>query len=176
MTGTVPVIIRTKFERPPGVTVRQHRANLRGAHATMGAHWVQKFLPGHFEPPARHKYGYAPRGEKYLASKDRLSAQGHRLDGKRVVGDAKTDLVLTGRSKRRILTATLIRGYPTRATVDMSAPKYFKMRFRFKNQPNKARELLSTTDAERKELREVLRSDYVRRVEAIRQPQTVDSK
>lgn len=148
--------IMLRIEEPDwdDLSVRAHREVARESYAAMGKFWVQKYLPDHFQPYSRAKYRYQLRTRKYMQRKRALAARGLVRDGGAI------DLVFSGRSRQMLTRPALIRGYPTRVTLDLDAPDYFTVRFnprgRGRRQPDKMAELGRTISSQDRHLGEVL--------------------
>ncbi|HUX14941.1 MAG TPA: hypothetical protein VMW52_00625 [Phycisphaerae bacterium] len=94
----------------------------------------QELLPGHFEPGASERYDYAPRSEHYKRRKPRYARE--------------IALVRSGRGKREILAMPHIQAFPTRATMTLSAPSYFRM-MPAPGQPDMAAEVFTVLPEEK---------------------------
>lgn len=162
----IPVFTRLTIDRPPDVAQRVWtREIMPKAHADQGEHWVHEFLPLHFRPGNAERYGFQPRTTTYLATKRKLARRGKAKEGGLV------SLVLTGATRDAITRIVAVRGYPTRATVTMVGPRYVTFRpFRKmgSTQPDKVAEITAVTDAEQRELADVLHRQATERLDAFR--------
>lgn len=134
----------------------------RGYDAT-GRHWHSTILPLHFQPDARTRYRHDRRSHKWTERKARLAAT-----GKAKLGGA-VDNVFTGLLMDLVTNHWMMRAYPTRATVRMVGPRYVTMRVWKSHQPDKARELTTITNDERRELASILKKTIVAGLNAYRQ-------
>jgi len=137
--------ITVKENKPPDVARDAFRVICRKAFAHIGNYWFKNFFPKHFTVQAKHKYNHRPRSRKYQEQKRKLAAR-----GKAALGGV-VDNVLTGDMMRQLLSGAVVRGFPTRARVEMRGPNYMRLNFKAgTNQPNKKRELVALTDEEAK--------------------------
>ena len=125
-----------------GMTVREYGELRKRTWTAVGVYWAKTFLPRHFKKNAHGRYGYAPRGQKYLERKKRMAERGKAEKGGAV------DLVLSGNLEQRIKDHVLIRPYPSRLTFTMIGPKYLTMTPKGSN-PNMAKEIFATTAKEK---------------------------
>lgn len=157
----MPLIIRVKVQAfgpeevftAKGKLTRKFARCAKEAYEAMGSLWHDKILPLHFARGAKHRYGYQPRSQKYRRRRARLG----------VAGD--TDLVFTGDMQKQMQQFATIRGFPTRATVNVSAPYYMTLRpntFAGSSQPDKFKELSGLTGADYKQLETKLQTTIER--------------
>ncbi len=144
-----------------GATVRQHREVMKGAHQEQAAYWHKVYLPMHFGPRARARYGYRPRSRAGRIRKDKMKRLG------RAIGGANDDLIFTGLAQSAATAFAAIRGYPTRGTVDMRLPSYFRTNYK-PGRPNLNKELLVVTGSEQKTLATLLSRSVTKRYNAIK--------
>jgi len=110
------------------------------------AHWQRAIMPHHFGRAAGPKYGYKIRSARYLARKWKKK---HHQD----------DLVYSGEARRQMrgrYDRARVSRIPTgrSATLKIHAPAYF---YKYRpGQPDKAAEVVATTEDEANELREVI--------------------
>ena len=170
-------MFRLKFklieQRPIGVVRDKWREICRKAWFLVGDYWFRNMLKNHFTPQAKYTYKHEPRSKKYLDQKRKLAARGKAILGGIV------DNVLTGAVMRAVTTNAMIRGFPTRVRVSMYGPDYLKSTGfsrrklrQVSRQPNKKRELITTTDAEQKILKRIMREFITQQITKIRQPKT----
>ena len=136
-----------------GKLTRKFARCAKEAYAEMGSLWHDKILPLHFEHGAKHRYGYAPRSQKY---RRRRMARG-------VAGD--TDMVFTGDMRKQMQQFATIRAFPTRATVNVQAPFYMTLKpntFAGSTQPDKFKELSGLTNADYNQLQTKLQTTIER--------------
>lgn len=143
--------------RPFDVARDAWRQMQRNGMRAVGEHWHSTMLPKHFTPQAKHTYSHEPRSAKYLRNKQRLAQRGIAIMGGTV------DNVFRGTMMNAVKNRAVIRGFPTRCTVYMTGPGYMKStgfsRSKLKQvsrQPNKIREMLTTTPKEAEELKRIL--------------------
>jgi len=114
-------------------------------------------LPDHFKKSTQGKYGYAKRSPKYLARKKKRWASRRPLkNGQYIEGSGETDNVLTGDMRDMLTRSNIVRAFPTRVSVNMEGPRYMTMRVYKANQPDKLKEISTTTQQERELLAKVM--------------------
>lgn len=123
------------------VTKRAHGQIMRQVNRGILERWRDKYLPLHFEGGASQRYGYRPRSGRYLARKRKQVGHG-------------IPLVLTGRLRDAIRRGVVIRATQYRGTARSRG--YFPMRNEMRG------EIERITDAERRELVEWARKEYLR--------------
>lgn len=139
----IRLLINVKEIKPPKMARDKFRDICRRAFSHIGQYWYKNFFPNHFTIAAKRKYGHKDRSSKYRANKEKLARRGIVAMG------GVVDNVFTGDMARQLLSGSIIRGYPTRATVTMRGPNYMRMNFRSGSaQPNKKRELVALTKEE----------------------------
>jgi hypothetical protein len=169
-----PIKIRMEFERPADVSQRAWAEITRQAHGEMGEQWHREFLPLHFQAGARERYGYQSRSRGYLEKKRRLFLRGLSK------GTELQDLVFTGEMRSLLTSYSLIRAYPSRASVEMVAPRYITFRpfdgpaevRKASSQPNKMAEVTTVNAAEASILSETLGNRVTSLLDAYREPKT----
>ncbi len=122
----LPGLFGDRTDRATGAVTREPtrlgREVLRAAYTDLGAYWHRKLLPRHFLAGAQSRYGYRPRSDAYLRRKRRAAAAGRAIEG------GTTPLVFTGLLRRLMTRSAVIRGFPTRARVEMDRPSYMPIR------------------------------------------------
>ncbi|MHC4176238.1 MAG: hypothetical protein ACYSWU_01955 [Planctomycetota bacterium] len=103
-----PIAIGITYEPPVSKYGRRLNAIIKEAQREAAEHWHSDILPGHFQPGAAEKYGYAPRTLKHEKRKR-----------------GKPPLVYTGEGRDAILGPAYIQPHPTRVTINLAAPSYF---------------------------------------------------
>lgn len=170
--------ISPKMSAKDFVSERQWNKAKLGAHDAIGKKWHSEMLPSHFHKGAPEKYGHAKRSSSYLKRKRIMAAKQKRLPGGGTVQrGGQIDNVYSGDMERSLKRVGVIRAYPSRATVTMSGPRYMTMRVfegnradavtkgwtygkgktfsqRAGKQPDKVKEITTTTEQERKILAE----------------------
>lgn len=143
--------------RPFDILRDDWRQMQRNGMRAVGEYWHDKMLPNHFTTQAKNIYDHEPRSNKWKAIKQNLARRGKAIMGGMV------DNVLTGAMMNAVKSRAVIRGFPTRCTVYMSGPGYMKSTGfsrkklrKVTRQPNKIREMLTTTPREAEELKRVL--------------------
>jgi len=153
----MPIILRVELigNRVDDLTVRERRIVERESMVAMATEWSDKYLPRHFNSGAGSRYGYAKRRAKYLRRKRRLGEAGIIPRG------GRADLVFTGQLERMVLASRHnIRGFPSRATVTMKGPSYFRIRPKNPTHPNLANEVNAIAGNERPRLVAVAANQY----------------
>jgi hypothetical protein len=145
----IPVLIRIKGIDTTGVSRRALKEITREAHRLQALEWHRQFVKLHFEDPAKFRYGYKRRSEKYRRRKLRQ-------------GKGNTDLVFSGLTREAMLRPPLVRAFPSRARVQMAGPSYVAMRPRGKNKPNMGEEISTVTADEVRVLEKVLGGEVER--------------
>lgn len=141
----------TMETRPFDVARDSWRQMQRNGMRDVGEYWFRNMLPQHFTPQAKQLYEHRPRSRKYQLNKENLAQRGIVKLGGRV------DNVFRGYAMQSIKSTAIIRGFPTRCTVFMHGPDYLRMKFKAgTNQPNKTREIVTTTPKESEQLKQIL--------------------
>lgn len=165
--------VKTKImeTRPADVARDAWRGIQRDAMVHVAQHWHKEMLPDHFNVASKHKYNHERRSTEYRKTKVKLAVRGKAIMG------GVVDNVLTGQSMRDLMTRSVIRGFPTRATLYMFVPSYFNIKFnrgtvkrdgsrnKPSRQPNKPNEVTSKTANELAELRKVIKAYVVKRLQ-----------
>lgn len=173
----IPIVTTIRFERPPGVSIRQWRAGMKEAHREQALTWHREMLPDHFKPYARFKYQHQPRSQRYI--RDKLHGVDKRGPYRKhaVESPGNTDLVFTGRMRDMLVMQNpLVRAYPTRARLDYTSPPYLieRVNRRRSTQPDKWREITTVSADQSRRLEEVLVQEVLKRFEnAAVQPYSV---
>jgi hypothetical protein len=147
------VIMRANLEGTiiSELPIRGQRSVLRTIMFKMGEQWGQDFLKMHFTERAKNRYSHADRQPKYVRRKRRLAERYGRNNV--VMRGGRVDLVYTGDLERSVMASRgNVRGFPTRATVTLNGPSYFKIRPKNPTHPNMAKEILTVIPAERQRL------------------------
>ena len=149
------IIMHMRMQKGLLLTVRQFRDVCRGANLAVGRHWQRFMLKRHFDPDARSRYHYQVRTEKYMKAKKNS-------------GHGTVDLVYSGRSREYLQSTSAVRAFPTRVTITMIGPQYFRPMpgVGKKKMPDLQAELLAVTDDEREELIRVFEESYKQLYEA----------
>ena len=116
----------------------------RSVNKSAAEKWDRQFLPLHFKRSASSRYGYKTRSQFTRKKKDALHSRG------KIQGDGGDALVHSGLAKRTIATRHIVRGTPTKATVNMVTPSYFSLRSR--KRINMAKEVLTISTTEEKQI------------------------
>lgn len=133
----IPIRVVTIHEEHPDLVRRELHEVTRTAHYAMGQVWATQLLPEHFQPSATQAFGYQHRTFKHNKHKRALAAIGKAEDG------GTSPLVTSGRLRRELLRAKhMIRAFPTRVTIDLVGPNYWKYR-RWPRSPDMVREVLA---------------------------------
>lgn len=168
--------VKTKImeSRPADVARDAWRGICKDSMAHVADYWHQKILPRHFTAQAKYTYQHKPRSNKYRDRKKKLAERGQAVMGGMV------DNVLTGNSMRALLKKPVIRTFPTRATLYMSVPFYFDIKFNRSSftrdggknkpsqQPNKPQEITAKTANELAELRKIIGTYVTKRLQNYR--------
>lgn len=155
--------------RPFDVARDAWRVMQRRAMSAVGEYWFRNMLKHHFTAQAKYTYKHEPRSTKYKDDKRKLAMRGGAIMG------GVVDNVLTGELMRAVMENAIIRGFPSRVRVTMIGPDHLKStgfsRKKMKQvarQPNKKRELVTTTTAEQKILKRIMRDFITKQIKAIR--------
>lgn len=162
--------------RPQDIPRDAWRHILRTAHRIVGEHWHHDILPDHFTAKARYRYRHKLRTRKYQREKERAGTSGrpYRKGMGAVVMGGQVDNVLTGYMMDQLKSAKAIRAFPTRVTVRMFGPRYITMRPYQSNQPDKAKEIVTTTEEQKKTLARLFEQSIVDQLNAYRAPRTTN--
>lgn len=126
-------------------SVRSFRKANKAAFSVMGQYWYDHFLPLHFRREARTKYNYQARGTKYERRKKALGKSSY---AKRPKYGGEVDEVWSGTLEQNLKSYVNVKAYPTRATVNMTGPRYVTMRPYKSGHPNIGEEVTRVTKAE----------------------------
>lgn len=159
----LPVYVRTTETAPPDVAKRRLPAIFKEGNRAAGELWQTKYLPLHFKPFAKSRYGYQQRSTKYLTRKAKRGAV--------------ADLVLEGLLKE-LMTGTrhIVRAFPKRFSIQMFGPSYVGMRPKKASRPNMGAEITKTIASEEKAMGKVYDAAVTKAINAIRATQTTSSK
>lgn len=168
--------IKPKLTAKDFVSEREWNRAKIDCHQAIGKKWHTDMLDKHFHADAPSKYKHAPRSANYLKWKRIKAAKQRRLPGGGTVQrGGRIDNVYSGEMEKSLKRVGVIRAYPSRATLTMSGPRYMTMRVftgdradavskgwtygkgkkfsqRAGKQPDKVKEITTTTEAERNEL------------------------
>lgn len=154
---------------------RQWNRAKQDAHDAIGKKWHGDMLEQHFYKSAASKYNHEARSAGYLTRKKKMAARGIKIPGGGYVQrGGVVDNVYSGAMAKMLKGVGVIRSYPSRVTVTMQGPRYMTMRVMNNKaqaaakgwkygqgksfsqtagkQPDKIKEISTTTEAERKEL------------------------
>lgn len=155
----------SKYARAPK---RATKAGYRG----MAEYWAKVFRPMHFRRGSRARYGYQERKPKFRRKKRRLAKANVRLKNyappwNTVKEGGTRALVYTGLARHKMLLPPTIKAFPTRSTVRMHAPSYFKIRPK-SGQPSLYDETTRVIPSEKKKLEGVAQRRVERELEGMR--------
>ena len=157
------------YTRPPGVALMAMRRGIREGLEEAPKLWWWWFLPGHFENPAKGKYGYAKRSKRSELKKAAVVHHRRPLvyrGGLRQAMMSRSPTI-TGMGPKTIgLTSTTVRG--VKATF-RGLPWYTNLEWSI----DKAAELTKATDAEANVLGAQVRKRGVELARAARQHKVV---
>lgn len=163
----IPLRVISVHEEHPDLGVRAVAEVTKLTHLAIGTKWAKDLLPEHFRPEARTVFRHAPRTERWRRRKRAMAAVGKVEEG------GSVDLVASGLLRRQLLRAVnMVRAYPTRATVDLVGPTYFRRRFG--GGPDLVREVLAISPRQERILGETgdrgfaAALNFVRRRRALR--------
>lgn len=149
------------------------------AHDAMGKHWHTEQLSSHFKRNAAQQYQHAPRSKGYLKRKKIYAAKQVKLpQGGTVQRGGEVDNVYSGSMEKMLQRVGVIRAAQTKVSVNMQGPRYMTMQVfdgdrqrairegwkygrgksfsqRAGRQPDKLKEISTTTRNEREELAEI---------------------
>jgi hypothetical protein len=162
----LPIKIKIEDDKPPDVAARRYREFSKRGFEVAAAWWHQALLPEHFQQFAAAKYRYKPRTKKYLDRKRKLAERGIVKDGGRL------PLVFSGTMRDLMVRAAVIRGFPTRATLRMEAPRYVTFRPKA-NQPDKVAEVTRVLPAQQQRLEEIYRDHVEGELKDFREKKTI---
>lgn len=162
----IPLRVVTKETAPPDIAKRRLPRMMRDVYTHVGETWQRKMLRNHFKSAARFIYNHQRRTWKYIQHKIRAARRG------KVQGGGRIDNVYSGLLRKLMTRRHIVRGYPTRATIKMVGPSYITMRPRDPKKPNKARELLTITPGEERQLDQAAESRFQHLYQAIRDTRT----
>ena len=150
----IPYRLTVTDDRPEGVSIRNWRKISRAAMTKVGVKWHRDFMPKHFASGATRRYGYKRRSKKWREFKQRSP---------RAAKGGRAPLVFEGDAEQAARVAT-IRGFPSRATVNMILPSYFTINpSGLTSAPDMVEELTTHTDPEVNTLSEIHADEIVRR-------------
>lgn len=176
----IPIRLTVTEELPFETSKRNMIKWKRAAFKAMGEFWHKTLLPKHFTIRARNKYGHRGRTQKYIQQKLEHAKSGRkwRRTGESVKQLGRVDNVLTGNLRNRLQSPALttIKAFPSRATVRMLSIDYAPQRVRTPKQPDKIKEILTNTPAERKILLKVWSDKLFAQWKAFKQRKTTKTK
>lgn len=155
-------------DQPADIGKRRFAEFSRQGMNAIGLLWDGFFKMLHFEENAASRYGYAIRGKKYQARKERSASRRSRHHSP----DAARPLILTGALRRAVRMSSPPRAFPTRVTVQIPTPHYVAMRPRRPGIPNLGLELTATTNAERREMQDEYHREVEKALKDWREPKT----
>jgi hypothetical protein len=142
------IIPDVKGSKLSDLPVRGRRSVLKEVMVEVGTTWSDKFLARHFRTGAASRYGYKQRKPKYLRRKRRMGDAGLLARGGRV------DLVWSGAMEQQVMASRFnVRGFPSRATVNLKGPSYFQMKPLRNNRPHMGEEVTEISNDERQYLK-----------------------
>jgi len=149
------------FDPDPGRYARRFDRVRSLAHKAGGDYWVNSILKRHFRAGAATKYGYRPRGAKYMRQKQRQ-------------GYGRLPLVMTGDTREAATRTTVgVRGFPSRTTIRLFTPSYIPQRPRRANVPNMAAEIFAITPDEIRRIERVEQRVAEKLLQRMKAPHTV---
>jgi hypothetical protein len=159
----IPIRIQFQETRPPETTVRAWREIRRTAIAEAAHHWHREMLPGHFAPNARARYRYQSRTGRYMQRKRQLAQRGIVREG------GSSDLVFSGLLRDTVTRFATIRHFPTRATLQMTGPRYITMRPRASGRPHLAAEVTTVLKGESDQLARIVEKSLQEQLARLRE-------
>jgi hypothetical protein len=176
------VKIKLMETRPADVARDAWREIQKAGMVTVAEYWFKEMLPRHFTPQAKYIYNHKPRSKVHIERKKKWATYGNAIMG------GVVDNVMTGKMMQALTTRSVIRGFPTRATIYLYGPPYLTIKFnrstkkrdgsdnKPSQQPDKPREIFTKTPQELVELRQVLRryiSDRLTKYRSSRKTTTI---
>lgn len=153
---TVIMRVAIRYDPPPSRYARKIKEVSREAYRAGMEFWHANILPGHFQTGAEAKYGMAPR------------TPGHEKK-KRQRHHGGQPLVFSGFAKSKILGPPRIRAYPTRATMELYAPSYFRDK-PAAGQPDMAAEVFRIAESEKPRIHRVMQDVAEQKLKTLRGP------
>jgi hypothetical protein len=155
----------TKYARAP------KRATKAGYRA-MAEYWSKHFRPMRFRRGAQARYGFQQRKPRYRSRKRRLANANVRLKDYAPPFDTVREggtraLVYTGLARHKMLLPPIVKAFPTRATVRMHAPSYFKIKPK-SGQPSLYEEATRVIPSEKRKLEQVAQKRAERELKGMR--------
>lgn len=152
----IAIQAKLTFDPPDALSARAVRRMNRAGYQAVGEYWHENFAPLHFKPGASQRYGYQPRKETYLKSKQAKARSQKPVNraGYRVREGGTQELVYTGQLRKLVTDYARIRSFPTRLTVELVGPKYLRGRVK-PGHPDIAGEVTAVSPAEIEELSHV---------------------
>ncbi len=132
------------------LSITDFRKLLIRALRNVGERWWRKTMPKHFKPRASNAYGYRKRSAKYLRRKQR--EYGHQRP-----------LVYTSRSETMARSSVKLAKRLGKVNVSLPAIPRYMYATKTKagsSQPDKMKELGTTTKSEDKKMAELLRDEF----------------
>jgi len=143
---------------------RQIRGAAKLAGQAVGERWVKEYLPLHFRPNARERYGYRSRSPAWRSQKVRSAGRTLKSKGP-ISPEAGLDLVYTGRMRDMLLgLPPRVHATGGRVTVKLRAPHYIDYPKRMYGSPDMRQEITTTTEGEARQLARTFRATYLREV------------
>jgi hypothetical protein len=182
-----PVVLRLKYkgkpvgkdaDRPEGIAIRAWRVVLKTANRAMAYHWHENFLPLHFGPGVRVRYGGSnikQRSTKWIAQKLGIKRGDIEREANIQPGDgAMTQMRKRQEARQRLVSArggvhynyftgtlkdsvetAIFRAFPSRFRIEMPVPGYIPSRRKDLTQPDIRAELTTILPSEVKELQKI---------------------
>lgn len=143
---------------------RQLSKYTKAAHQEVGYRWQIDMLPRHFTPAARAIYKHRRRSSKY--QKRKIAFAKRRPDLVKMGG--LVDNVFSGLFRRLMLKRHQVRAYPSRVTVALMGPSYFRVKPKDARHPDKAAEIKTVTPDEAAQLSKHASSAFERAMQRSR--------
>ena len=139
------------YNKPAAFSRKLLNQEVKASLGEAGLRWHRNTLPGHFTPAAASRYRYKKRSEKHEEAK--LRKFGHNKP-----------LVFSGALAAQVMRAARITATGKGVRVVMRGPKYLYQRRKDYKQPDKAKELTTTTRTELRSIAQSMHRDLTRRL------------
>lgn len=116
--------------------------------------WHRSMLKHHFTKSAKYTYKHKARTAKYQRRKIKLAERG------KVEMGGQVDNVFSGTLMRNLQSYGSVRAFPSRVTLTMFGPRYVAANFKM-NQPNKPKEITTTTPSEETRMARAIEREFV---------------
>lgn len=161
------VYIKTESPTPDGVVSQRAEVRARKeSFEALGDKWVDEFLPRHFQPGNKERYGFTPRDAQYLERKRKMARRakaGPAEDGihlpksrqrRAVQYEGEVDLVLHGDLADDVTSNYEVKGFPSRTTIRLGSGRlpYLVQRPRRSRTVNMAKDIFTVTPEELRSL------------------------